>query len=157
MDVEDFVVFKLLAVGVVFQEAPLLLLFEVPQVLGTKHFTLPVDGFFGETVKAEGLAEQGHVVVAAQAPLAVRHDGVHAFLRPRAVADDVPQADDFVHLGKVVTDVRKRRLERFVVSVYVADDCLPTHLSYLPVRSRTPKKSSKPSVRRIFCTVFSTS
>src|SRR5207237_64974 len=107
---------------------------EVPAPLAHRavlagHFELrprPEDGALGGPVEPLGVEHGALVVVAQQDHLALHHQ-VDALARVRAVADDVPEAEDLRDV--VLVDVLQDRLEGLVVAVDVADDGLHTWLS----------------------------
>jgi hypothetical protein len=80
----------------------------------------PVGRLLGGEVEVGGFVDDAEVMVAHQRPLAALGDDLHALHRAGAVAQDVAQADDAVHLLRV--DVVQHHPQRFEVGVDVADD-----------------------------------
>jgi hypothetical protein len=58
----------------------------------------PTDGFFGTDVKSIGIKQGALIMVAKQDQAAAVADQFHALAGIRAVADDVAEAEDRVHL-----------------------------------------------------------
>jgi hypothetical protein len=80
----------------------------------------PVGRLLGGEVEVGGFVHDTEVVVAHQRPLAPLSDDLHAIHRAGAVAQDVAQADDAVHLLRV--DVVHHHPQGFEVRVDIADD-----------------------------------
>ncbi len=67
------------------------------QRAGLQHAARVIHRFLGERVEALGARQHCIVMVARKAEAAHLLDEVNAFLRARAVPDDVSQAEDFLH------------------------------------------------------------
>ena len=94
-------------------------------------------GVTAELVEVDRPAH-GEVMVPAETDLCTRLDDLAAFVRPRAVADDVAEAPDLVRRAGV--DRREDRLERGEIRVHVGDD-RDQHRPKLVRRAREPSRA----------------
>src|SRR5262249_22947771 len=96
-------------------------------------FPRPENGPLCPRVEAFGIEEGTLVVIPQQAELA-RHDAIDAFARVRSVPDDVSQTVDFRNV--LLLDVRQNRIQRFQVTMYVANESFQGKRAFRKVNER---------------------